>query len=81
MSIRDKNGKIIYNPKKPFGYTPPSNFKEGMKVLYYVGPHKGVNKKWHQCWTGPWTIASPDVDYNVKITSSRLGTFDVSTID
>ena len=63
---RDANDKIIPH-SHAFGYEPVSKFKKGMNVLYYVGPHKGLNGKWRQMWTGPWQIASEPDDIHIQI--------------
>ena len=74
---RDKDGNII-KFKHNFGYTPLSSFKTGVKVLYYIGPHKGVNGKWRQRWTGPWRIAENSNAYNTKIMDNKGNARNVS---
>ena len=67
---RDANGKIIPH-SHAFGYEPISQFKKGMRVLYYVGPHKAYNGKWRQMWTGPWSIISEPDELHIKITDKK----------
>ena len=74
---RDKQGKIIPH-SHAFGYEPIDRFKRGIKVLYYVGPHKGYNGKWRQKWTGPWQIDSDSNQSHIVITDSKGKRRDVS---
>ena len=74
---RDKDGKIIPH-SHAFGYEAISDFKKGMNVLYYVGPHKAYNGKWRQMWTGPWVIASDPSDLHVKLTDKKGNIKEVS---
>ena len=55
-----------------------TNFSNGRKVLYYIGPQSGLNGKWHQRWTGPWTITSGAGTHKVKITDTKGTNCDVS---
>ena len=75
---RDKNGKL-QPPKHAFGYQSLNSFRKGVKVLYYVGPHRGINGKWRQRWTGPWLLAKQSGQYRVTILDTESGkTYDVS---
>ena len=65
--VRNDKGELV-PPKHGFGYTPISDFKKGCSVLYYVGPHKTMNGKWRQVWTGPWTIVDQIYPGKFKIT-------------
>ena len=53
---RNKLDSPNKNRNKQFDFMKPNDYKKGIKVLYYIGPHKGQNGKWRQRWTGPWTI-------------------------
>ena len=64
--IRNEKGKLV-QPKHNFGYQHLDKFQKGIQVLYYVGPHKGVNGKWRQVWTGPWTITDQVIPGTFKI--------------
>ena len=49
------------------------DFKEGAKVLYYVGDQYDTLKKWRQRWTGPWLITMVLNDSTVIITDTESG--------
>ena len=74
---RDDEGNII-PPTHAFGYEPIERFTQGLKVLYYVGPLQGINGKWSQTWTGPWTITKQLYNGKFQITDSNGKTKDVS---
>ena len=67
---RDTEGNLKPSKHK-FSYTPLSSFQKGAKVLYYIGPYKGVNKKWRQIWTGPWTLTSDLGDRKATISDDN----------
>ena len=48
-------------------HVPIHKFQKGMSVLYYIGPHKGINGKWRQRWTGPWLISNRISESTVNI--------------
>ena len=49
------------------------HYKEGVKVLYYVGDQYDTLKKWRQRWTGPWLITMVLNDSTVIITDIQTG--------
>ena len=75
--IRDEKG-VVQKQKHSFGYQPIEKFVKGLKVLYYVGPLQGVNGKWSQTWTGPWTITKQIFEGKFEISDSNGKTKDVS---
>ena len=62
----------------PFSYEPISKYSNGQRVLYYIGPQPGINGKWHQRWTGPWTITRGDGIHHVIISNKKGKTCKVS---
>ena len=75
--VRDNKGNLV-QPKHKFGFEPVSDFKQGLQVLYYVGPNRGTNGKWRQTWTGPWRIHQKCGKYRVTIIDSRGKSKEVS---
>ena len=74
---RNEKGELV-QPKHGFGYKPIEQFKKGIQVLYYVGPHQGINGKWRQVWTGPWTIVDKILPGKFKITGIGGKTKEIS---
>ena len=68
--IWHQSGKLV-KPSHKFGFEPIAKFKRGVKVLYYVGPQRGMNGKWRQRWTGPWRIDNKCGQYRVTIIDNQ----------
>ena len=77
MPKRDEKGNLEKRNHQ-FGYESLKSYKKDLKVLYYVGPQKGINGKWRQRWTGPWTILTKLGNYRVRIGDINNNSIDVS---